>query len=819
MWPVGLQEIIQRVRAWARRLWRPRQVSNPLAPSKQRQPNTRGHQEGGEGAAATVSSREANPTDEPTDEFPAEDELGVQAVETGSDNETPPSQSDQPVVDDNEPAKADVTDGVYAVPPNPSIPQEDTPEKPESASTQYAKGPSCDAPRSNAEVSDPSVADSTGIPSAPLKKAEPPRDDISSGISNSPGSKAKEGRSKPNNRGRKGPSQIGGRRTGPPTSSKSRPRRQPTSRPELICRKYDSQWEVVISANVECQIKEVRHNGGSSDMKDGEYRLRSFAGSLSVAYKDGKHIEFPLFDEKPLIFKLRADWKGDGRQVNSLTNGHFIVIAPSDWMRTGHVSVAPDGCTDIGFSAHYFYRTRNESTGDVGGFDEYDLPLTAPQANLEGETVFDDSEKGQLFGGNAPPSLISAPGVAWVRVGEEGHNGWTGENFKPAEQTLAEVLGRRQGRFFVRVYDEELKLLDRCEFRYLRNLKEIQVNDKPYTEHTILAPSPTGHLPAEVRFISTDGASIHPILPPKVAHAKLERGNLIVEPHPIGDDISFELESDAGRVDIVLHLPRIWWQMKQDASEPDVWCDTPLTMTRQEFREYADMDATMRLRFPRRIKSVRAGFDGELDRVYGLEKDEMTDVSLLVIPLADFADYSQIDQRLNEDALFNVECHEITLMLIRVYRDPMPMIISFTYEPETVIAGEQATLHWATRDTEAGGISIDPEIGAVESSGSVEITSLKTTVYTLRLTTSGLDDVTKAVTVAVRPLPCPDEKPSARVRRASGGWKRGKGFSYGELEVTGLAMADAAHRSIPIDRRRRSTHRENVETIRRSIDA
>ena len=155
----------------------------------------------------------------------------------------------------------------------------------------------------------------------------------------------------------------------------------------------------------------------------------------------------------------------------------------------------------------------------------------------------------------------------------------------------------------------------------------------------------------------------------------------------------------------------------------------------------------------------------------------------------------------------------------RVSRDPVPMIISFTCEPITVIAGEQATLRWTTRDTEAASVAIDPEIGAVGSSGSLEITPLKTTTYALRLTCSGLEDTTKAVTVTVSSSPQSDEKPSARVRRASGRWKHGKGFSYGELEAAGLATAEAARRSIPIDRRRRSTHRENVETIRRSIDA
>ena len=737
MWPVGLQEIIRRVREWVDQLWRPH--------------NTRGYQGGG------------------------------QSPETGGD----------------------VTGGGGE--PNPPPPP--------------AEGCGLGAPGCDTQVGDlPGPNPTTVLPKegkkgksagggSPHENSDPQR------------GKTGEGQLKPKKQGRKSPPQIRGQRQ-PGTQPSSEPRpKQPTSRPELICRKNGRQWEVILSANEECQVKEVRHNGGSLDIKDGEYRLPSFAGTLSVAYKDERRIKFPLFYNKPLIFKLRADWQGTGRQVNSITSGHFIVVAPGGWKRTGHVPVAPDGCTDTGFSAHYFYRTKNESTGDVVGFEGCGLPLTAPRANLEGEAVFDDSEKGQLFGGDAPPSLTPAPGVVWARVGEEGYNGWTGENFKPAKQTLADVLGHRQGWFFIRVYDEKPKLLDSCEFRYLRNLKEIHVNGKPYTEHTILAPSPTGHLPTEVRFINADGASIHPTLPIEMAHAKVEGSYLVVDSHPDGDAISSVFKSDTGRVDIALHLPRIWWQMKQDASEPDAWRDTPLTMTRQEFREYDAMGATMRLRLPRRVKSVHVGFGDELNLECRPKKEGTTDISLLAIPLAEFVDYSQIDQRLNEDALFNVECQETILPLIRVSRDPIPMITSFTCEPKTVIAGKQATLRWTTRDTEADGVVIDPDVGAVESSGSVEVTPSETTAYTLRLTASGLDDLTKAVTVAVRPLPHPDDRAFACVRCASGGWKQGKGFSYGELEAVGLATTDAAHRPIPMDKRRRSTHRENVETIRRLIHA
>ena len=690
---------------------------------------------------------------------------------------------------------------------------EDTSEKADSSLTESIQNP-LGTLLDNADVSGSSQLDKAAPPSGPQEEAESSEGDI-----HDEDSQALERTGDKEKRKPRKPRQIGGVRRGQqPGQSSSDPAGSPkkfTPSPELICRKSGGKWKVILSANEECKIKEVQHKGESLVMENGECCLSSFTNRLSIIFENDEQDEFPMFDGKPLIFKHRKHWAGDGRKINGITKGHFIVVAPNEWERTGHVPVEPEGCSDTSFSAHYFFRDNSDSKEDIGSFQGREIALIASSLELNGERIFDDSKDGDLFVGSVPNLKVSQD-IVWVRVGAEEKNGWKGENFKPSEQTLAEVLGRRQGRFFVRVYDKEPKLLDSSEFRYLRSLKEIHVNGKPYTEHTILAPFPTGHLPAEVRFISADGASVHPILPAEVAHAKLKKGNLVIEPHPSGDDILFALESDTDRVNVVLHLPRIWWQMKQDANEPDAWCEKPLTMTRKEFCEYADMGATMRLRFPRRVKSVRVGFGDKLNREYRPEKEETTDRSLLVIPLADFVDYSQIAQMLNEDALFNVECQEATLALIRVYQDPMPMIISFTCEPETVIAGEQATLHWTTRDTEAGGVAIGPEIGAVESSGSLEITPLKTMAYTLKLTTSSLDDVTKAVTVAVRPF---DEKPSARVRRTSGKWRHGKGFSYGELEAAGLATADAVRRSIPVDRRRRSTHRENVETIRRSIDA
>ena len=158
------------------------------------------------------------------------------------------------------------------------------------------------------------------------------------------------------------------------------------------------------------------------------------------------------------------------------------------------------------------------------------------------------------------------------------------------------------------------------------------------------------------------------------------------------------------------------------------------------------------------------------------------------------------------------------LTLIRITADLVPTIIDFASTPETVGVGEQVTLRWKTRNAQADGVVIDPEIGAVEPSGSLSVVVSKTTTYTLRLSALDMDDVTRAVTVTIDSLQ-PGEKLVARVRSAGGGWKRGRGFSYSELRSAGLSVVDAKRWSMSFDKRRRTAHRANVEMIRRLVDA
>ncbi len=702
----------------------------------------------------------------------------------------------------------------------PSDPPEDALLELDSSLAQPAEARE-NVPNSNADVGDSLQPDLIALPPEPPKKAEPPEDNAR--IENSA---SLENKGKKQNRSQKSPRRIGGRRNGPTQSpspvdddAKDEPTFTPC--PELICRKASGawQWEVVLAVDAECNIMGVRHDGEPLDMVNGEYSLSALAGSLSIDYEDRESDQLPLFDDRPLIFKMPNDWNGAGPKVGGITSGYFIVMVPREWKRTGSAPVAPEKCTDANFMAHFFYMEKGGPAGDVGGFEDCDLELTKTGFELDGDRVFDDCENGELFVGD-PPRLCPASGIVWARIGEEKTGGWKGENFKPAEQSLAEVLNGRQGRFFVRVYDDGAKLLDSGEFRYLRDLRAIRVNDEPHSANTLLVPSSTGYSSAKVQFVSADGTAIQPDLDTAGTHATVQsEGTLIVAPHPDGDRISCVLPAGADRVDTVIKLPRIWWQMKQDDGEADEWRDRPLAMSRQEFRHFED--AAIRLRLPLRVSSVKVGFSEELDRTYRPQKNG--DNTEAEIRLSDFIDYDQIDQRLNEDALLNIQCGTEVMALIRVSADSVPTITTFRSEPMVVKIGETATLHWATQNVELDGVVvvIEPEIGSVESSGSQTVKPTETTTYTLRLRAPGIEDVEQAVTVAVKARPLTEEELFARVKCAKcagGAWRPGAGFSRGELYAAGLTNADAMRRSIPTDRRRRSTHLANIDTIKRFID-
>ena len=256
----------------------------------------------------------------------------------------------------------------------------------------------------------------------------------------------------------------------------------------------------------------------------------------------------------------------------------------------------------------------------------------------------------------------NAQSVSWIRIGEEGGGGWRGENFRPSEKTVREVLSDRQGWFYVRVYDQDVKLIDSDHFRYSKTLKEIQVGDDVYSQETLLVPSTHGYTDTTIQFIDTERNNIHPEQQGNDSHAHIGNSDtVIVSSHPDGDLTKWTVDG----VDTVIALPRVWWRITGTEDFSDEWRDTPIVMSRDKFLDHTD--AVVHISLPSKIKKIQAGFGDDLDRTCkATADDENENKRIFELPIRDFVDYEEIENPSSTDTYLNVRCNDEVIRIIRV---------------------------------------------------------------------------------------------------------------------------------------------------------
>lgn len=666
----------------------------------------------------------------------------------------------------------------------------------------------------------------------PAEEPEPPENTDEDGDENPPPEEDENEEEPPSTPPPKAPLEHGGRRnrSNPPPSvinkpdSESPPPLRPGGRPELICRKAleSSHWSLTLSIPSGANITSVMQSGAPLDASTGACKIPSVASGLTIVHESGETTDMPLFDSGPLIFKFSKNWSGDGRKVRAVTKGHFIIVAPRDWHRTGKVPVEPEACEDPGFTAHYFYRRSDSVEEDAGGFEEWAPELTDSKFRLEGNVLFDCHDRGDLFGGDVP-QLRCGSEVAWARVGNEGGGAWRGENFNPSERELADVLNGRQGSFFVRVYDKNATLLDSGEFRFAKHLKQILINGEPFSRTSLLLPSADGHPRAKLQFVDADGTVKQPRLDEDSAGSKLmPDGTIVINRHPGSDHLRCALVDAEYSVEVAIVIPRIWWRLEGGGEASKRWRDKAFALSRSEFRRRAHKGQGLRIRLPQCVKAVQAGFGEDLDSRYP------NDGSGCLIPLLEFVDSQQVDEVLLEDALFNLQldrssADSVELPIMRLTADPLPEpppeIIEFKAVTTAGAGKLTATLHWTTRNAGGASARIEPDIGEVDLNGSVDVRPGGTGTYTLKLTKPGFPAATRSVACMIQPRARPGLQPRPQVIRTGGGWRCGNGFSRGEVRAVGFTRSTAAWAAIPVDKRRRSTHSINVESLRRWNDA
>ena len=566
------------------------------------------------------------------------------------------------------------------------------------------------------------------------------------------------------NKTKRQPRKAGGRRI------KRDPRQEESEsiaiekKPVLICRENKSEWkvEVVLTIPEEKSIKRVMLNGEDITNNGKEYQLTEYKGKLTIDTTNSKKFEIELVGEqKPLIFKMKKNWEGEGRHLEEMTKGHFIVVAPSSWTRKGSTKISEKICSNEQFKAHYFFV---DEDSDEPAFNECSIPRKASSFDLVGDSLDDDSHEGKLFV-NKTPLLDRNSEIVWARVGEEGKIGW-GENFRPANEPLSKVLSDRDGHFFMRVYDEDINLLDSDHFRYSSALKRILVNGEQYKQtDKLIPPLREGHRSVEIKFVNTNGENISPESIGQCESTINGDDSVNLRPSPNNDRTEWKLPSGKYCVQVAIELQRIWWKIGNQDKINNDWCDKPIVVQHKEFRSLGQMNAKLEFRPKDCIKSGKFGLENEHDTVKVKLKDGLN--------LSQFLDYKKISAPLLEQTTLKLFIEGAEVDLINIEPDPI--------EPEP---GPSDKL-------DEGGTPSGPDVDCGSHS-----------------------DHPSSFT------PQSGSKCAWVRKGGSNFYRKGKGFSEDELVKAGITPDLRKQLSLPVDKRRNTIYQHNIDIlVRRKEDA
>jgi len=317
------------------------------------------------------------------------------------------------------------------------------------------------------------------------------------------------------------------KRGGRPRGTGSTISRKPTAversqKPELVCWSQGMNWAVGITVPEEMVDREWVISQASSVLEEdgqrpGRWALTRPLGAVEVRNGDGDHSY--TFPEEPFrIFKLFGRSRDRGTYMQSLTCGRFLVVAPADWeLETENPGIespiAPEYLVGMQWRAHHVKLSQRAAgplpmlVGQEGTREH--VPMAGSAFDLEGDVIHDaDSDAGPLFRGEPPQlrCLAEAP-YELVVVGEEGprdQSPYWRESASGFEELRPAIAARGAGWFFVRLYDQNDRLIDSLDFRFSPKLQSIKVQaGSPI-------PGPDGHSSALVDILHDDTVEVTP---------------------------------------------------------------------------------------------------------------------------------------------------------------------------------------------------------------------------------------------------------------------------------------------------------------------
>ena len=437
-------------------------------------------------------------------------------------------------------------------------------------------------------------------------------------------------------------------------------------KPEIICWKEGWTWIIGIELPEGLESPSVSQDGIPLDCDIGNgnrYSLKQMQSGVEITLGGTKESISLLRPERNYFtFKMRNNWKDPGRLVRYSTTGYYLIIAPKDWERdeeiSGTATIAPESTQFPEFKAYFFYveKTGINTIGLIASDGKrVRVDSKGPRFKLVGNEINDASEnRGPLFAEKPPliQTLDETKGwsdVGLIVVGEEGggKNRWH-DSFVPnlnmrEQTTLDELISGRSGWYFLRIYDENDDLMESMDFRFLKNLRDIQIEGC-----ASCLPGPTGHENILVKFLYYPDCMVALKDEDKQhlldIHWENDQTSVNVPPNPDCDKTNWILNDGGVEIEVNIIVERIWWSLGTLEAVPDIWTDRPTPLSRNEFTAITNNTLWVRFPHPRFVRKIGVGFDRAKSRFYQVEVEKKE----VPIPLRDFCDCEEIRNPMEE---------------------------------------------------------------------------------------------------------------------------------------------------------------------------
>lgn len=408
------------------------------------------------------------------------------------------------------------------------------------------------------------------------------------------------------------------------------PTRVQSLKPEIVCWQIEREWVLGIELPKEItddnyiQVLQRQHPLEKEYSRDNCWRLRQVFGEIEVFVGGQEFCRFSVGEQNKgyLLFKLTGETQKQGRLVQEPSSGAYFFIVPATWKPDG--ATFPENVSLHSYVGYYRVFAKDEQTKlsfEIPGKVPIIIQAKANRFALIGNNLNDVNEYlGSLFGGELP-SICGLSDEAWnnissIVVGEEGRGkGEWRTSFEPVIEGTdvrlpeEEFADRQGGWYFIRFYNDENRLVESLDFRFVRGLHSIEINP------LMPLPSDTGYSTGVVEFSHGNSCRIHPAteLERELSSEFSERGTtVLIRAHRRWDKTKWlvvpQNGEDQQQVEVTVQIERIWWAIGEEKKEPTEWTDRPVLLSRNDFRATSEKILWLSLPTPRRADQVLLGF-------------------------------------------------------------------------------------------------------------------------------------------------------------------------------------------------------------------